>query len=457
MADLNWDVLLQVEKGNGAFQCWAFSGVPATRPSWIALVSTGSIRGLEDVADLATEMKAILENSSPEVIVEEILCPEVPSSMNPADYPSRRKLLVLVAAEGAPFRDTRWYNNWSSDEYDAAVMTAIPRPDLEAFLDPEIQSDKHLLRRTNAKSWSGSIREIIPAVMSRADITSEVTRIFVSYRRLETLPVALQLFDRLTHEGFDVFLDRFSIPPGYDFQRRLNQELEDKSMVILLESSSLKDSKWTQHEIDFAKRFRLGLACVRMPNLKDDEILLSVRNRPRIELEHNPPDIPPSSDFVEDPVPRQDPKDPDRQLVEWQRLTGDAEERVVSFIKKEHANALFERRQRLRKDVANALAAAGIRVTANAVGPMRADVGLNQHLIWITTRPPEVDDFRNLHGAHVSRPQRQAGWRGALVGPQAALEPDRRKQLKWLEARTECLSFDEAKLSDFAHRVATWT
>ena len=106
MADLNCDVLLQVEKGHGAFECWAFSGVPATRPSWIALVSTGSIRGLEDVADLATEMKAILENSSPEVIVEEILCPEVPSSMNPADYPSRRKLLVLVAAEGAPFRDT---------------------------------------------------------------------------------------------------------------------------------------------------------------------------------------------------------------------------------------------------------------------------------------------------------------------------------------------------------------
>ena len=37
--------------------------------------------------------------------------------------------------------------------------------------------------------------------------------------------------------------------------------------------------------------------------------------------------------------------------------------------------------------MANALAAVGIRVTANAVGPMRADVGLNQHLIWITTRP----------------------------------------------------------------------
>ena len=123
----------------------------------------------------------------------------------------------------------------------------------------------------------------------------------------------------------------------------------------------------------------------------------------------------------------------------------------------EHSNALFERRQRLRKDVANALAAVGVRVTANAVGPMRADVGLNQHLIWITTRPPEVDDFRNLHGAHVSRPQRQAGWRGALVGPQAALEPDRRKRLTWLEGRTECLSFDEAKLSDFARRVATWT
>jgi TIR domain len=105
---------------------------------------------------------------------------------------------------------------------------------------------------------TSGIRDAAPSLLSRADVTSSESLIFISYRRLETLPFALQLFDRLTHEGFEVFLDRFSIPPGFDFQRRLTRELEDKSMVLLLESTGVKDSKWIQHEIDFAKRTRLG-------------------------------------------------------------------------------------------------------------------------------------------------------------------------------------------------------
>ncbi len=451
MADLTCDTLLQVEQPDGAFRCWAFSGVPATRPSWIALVSTGSPAGLSYIAELAAEITAILQSSSPEIVIEQISGNDPPSLMNPANYSNRRKLLVLVAAVGAPFRDLAWYSQWESDDHDAAVMTVIPRGNLDQFLAPEIQSEEHLLRRTNAKSWSNSIREIIPAVLSLAEITSEVSRIFISYRRMETLAVALQLFDRLTHEGFDVFLDRFSIPPGCDFQRRLNQELEDKSMVVLLESLSLKNSKWTQHEIDFAKRFRLGLACVRMPDVTDENTLASVRNRPRIDLRNKP-----ISDFVDTSVPKLDSSDANPPPVQWPRLTEDAEERVVAFIKSEHAKALFERRQRLRKDVATALAAAGLHVVANAVGSIRAEIAGNQHLIWVTTRPPEVDDFRNLHEAHLARKERGIGWRGAIIGPQAALEPDRRKRLTWLEACTQCLSFDEGKLSEFAHKVATW-
>jgi hypothetical protein len=465
MAVLTCDVLLQVEQADGTFRCWAFTGVPAARPSWIALVSTGSATGLGYLSDLETELKTILHNSSPEITEEEVPCTVLPSQMNAADYPTRRKLLVLAAAQDAPFQDVPWYNNWSSDDFDAAVMTVIPGPNLQKYLSEEITAKDHLLRRTNAKSWSGDtpdgkISEVVPALLSLADISSQMTRIFISYRRLETLPVALQLFDRLIHEGFEVFLDRFTIPPGFDFQRRLNQELEDKSMVILLESLLLKNSDWTLHEINFAKRFRLGLACVRMPDVKDEDILPALRGRPRFDLNGKPkPDSTdqPPSDFEQDPLPRQDlDKEPAEYWMEHQRLTKAAEDRVVTFIKREHANALFARRQRLRTDVANAFAANGIQVMAGSVGPLSVQVGDQQHLIWITTRPPEVDDFRNLHGAHLARVKEKISGRGALVGPQAALEPDRRKRLTWLEERTECLSFDEAKLSEFASKVASW-
>jgi MTH538 TIR-like domain (DUF1863) len=91
-------------------------------------------------------------------------------------------------------------------------------------------------------------------------------------------------------------LARFSMPPGYDFQRRLNQELEDKSMVVLLESRSLKDSKWTQHEIDFAKRYRLGMLALRMPDVTNEAALPSIAPDAREDIAE--------SDFIGPPRAR---------------------------------------------------------------------------------------------------------------------------------------------------------
>lgn len=437
MSDLKYDILLQSEQADGSFVCTGFNGVPAARKSWICISSSGSSTGRAVVAALTSQIVDTFKSTSPEVSVEDVACPSTPATMDSERFPDRRKLLVLVAAPDRPLRDEQWYRQWHSDEHGAAVMTVLPSPAFDQHIDPSITSDDHLLRRVNAFAWSSDAAEVIPSILSRAEVTSDVARVFISYRRVDTLPIAMQIFDRLTHEGFEVFLDRFSIPPGYDFQRRLNQELEDKSMVLLLESKSVRDSRWTQHEVDFAKRYRLGLACIRVPDLDDCDILPSVSMRPRLTLTSN--------HFLSPP-----------RGAEWQRLKPDAEELAVSFIKREHANSLFERRQRIRQDAAIALAGAGIEVESSSVGPIRATVAANQHLIWITTRPPDLSDFHDLHVAHRSRPGRRPGWRAAILGPQAALESQRRKRLNWLSARTKCVAFDEARLTDFANHVASW-
>jgi hypothetical protein len=438
LPEIDFDIILQMEQLDGTFKCIGFNGVPAARKSWICLVSAGSRQGRERVAELRRQMEVSLQSTSPEVRWESACCPAEPDEMDPGMFRERRKLLVLVAAGDRRFSDVPWYSKWESDEHDAGVMTILPTPDLFQYLSPSIHSDDHLLRRINALAWSDTIAEVLPAILSRAKVTTDTARVFISYRRSETQAVAVQLYDRLIHEGFEVFLDRFSIPPGYDFQRRLNQELEDKSMILLLELPSLKDSKWTQHEIDFAKRYRLGLACVRMPDATDADILPSVAMRPRLPLS--------VGQFSATAT-----------AGAWPRLTGDAEEEVVSFVKREHAIALFEKRYRLRQDVTLALHNAGVTVVNGAaVGPLRAEVGAQEHLIWLTTRPPDVDDFRSLHGADESRADRTPAWRAAIVGPQAALEPDSRKRLQWLADRSGCMAFDEAKLSDFANCVASW-
>jgi hypothetical protein len=440
------EIVVQFELADGGFRCRAFSGVPAARRSWISIVSSGSGAGRKLAEELAAELETVLLGSTPQASGADFDCDLAPADIDPSDLSDRLKVLILVGSQDQKFVDRRWYENWDSDKDQSHMMLVLPPGRYEDQFDSGI-GDEHLLRRVNASTWTQSIAETLPAILARAEITSSISRVFISYRRLETLSIALQLFDRMVHEGFDVFLDRFSIPPGYDFQRRLNQELEDKSMVVLLESKSLRDSKWTQHEIDFAKRHRLGMLAVRMPDVTDDIALRSITADAREPLKDADFTGPPT--LVVDPVTA-------KTLNQWPELVPEATDRIVARIKKTHAHALFRRRHRLRVDVVAALnAESGVHTQYCAVGPLKVVCGSDEHVVWLTTRPPELDDFRSVHGAHLARTIPTSDSRGIVVGPQAALEPDRQDRLRWLRDMSRCPSFDEGNLADFARRLAT--
>jgi hypothetical protein len=442
------EILLQTEDASGNYTCKAYTGVPAARPSQICISSSGSTTGRTEAANLAAELEAVLLGSSPEAAVKPVSCPTAPNQMSPSSDPDRRKLLVLLAAADGPLQGLNWYDNWNSDQFNSFVMTVMPPGNFDDLVAKSVPKN-HLLRKINVARWHNHVREVLPAVLARAEVTSTVSRIFISYRRAETLSVALQLFDRLTHEGFEVFLDRFSLPPGYDFQRRLDQELEDKSMVVVLESKYIRDSEWTQHEIDFAKRHRLGIATLRMPDVDPSQALVSTTYGPCLLLTPN--------DFGTAPglVPRPAPFS--GKMNEWQRLSdspGGALERSVTMIKTAHADALFRRRHRLRADLVAALLSEGLRADYRALGPLVVGNGPDEHLVWPTTRPPDIDDFRLVYGAHAAHGGTTAS-RGLLVGPQEAQEPDRRQRLDWLQTLSKCLSFDEGDLRGFARRIKT--
>ncbi|WP_413988039.1 toll/interleukin-1 receptor domain-containing protein [Labrys okinawensis] len=440
------DVIVQIEKADGSFECRAFTGVPAARRSFIAIVSSGSVEGSKTAGELGAELEAVLLGSNAEVRVETIDCPSTPDRFDVKADDTQVKVLVLIGSTQMPFQGLPWYDNWWSDEHSAYVMVVLKAGDYGAYFDPAIK-DEDLLRRVNASIWQKKVSEVLPGLLARAEITAAVSRIFISYRRVETLPVALQLFDRLVEEGFEVFLDRFSIPPGYDFQRRLGQELEDKSMVLLLESKSLKDSHWTQHEIDFAKRNRLGLVAARMPDVTPGDALTSVSADARLVLDRK--------DFTGAPVPHKviDALRGEVTVDEWPKLEDDALQRLVAKVKEVHAAALFRRRYRLRTDVVAALNKGGLATQYSAVGPIRIAQGSAKHTVWLTTRPPEVDDFRSLQGAHAALGASKPSWVAAIIGPRAALEPDRQTRLGWLERMSGCLSFDEGSLSTFIDRL----
>ena len=65
-----------------------------------------------------------------------------------------------------------------------------------------------------------------------------------------------------------------------------------------------------------------------------------------------------------------------------------------------------------------------------------------------------MTDFQSVYGARIERKSKDTS-KGLIVGPLAALEPDRQERLKWLHTVSQCLSFDEGDLAKFADRVKT--
>ncbi len=157
-----------------------------------------------------------------------------------------------------------------------------------------------------------------------------------------------------------------------------------------------------------------------------------------------------------------DPDVANASVRQWSEVTKEALERLVSEIQRAHTDALFFRRHVLRLDVVAALKNEGVQAEYVASGPLLAGDRPCEHLLWLTTRPPEVEDFRSVYAAQDTRRKAKVisdNARGVIVGPRAALEPDRATRLQWLCDVSNCLSFDEGDLATLARKIKTgvWT
>lgn len=101
----------------------------------------------------------------------------------------------------------------------------------------------------------------------------EQRRIFVSYRRTESRSVAIQLHDLLTAKGFDVFLDTHDIRPGEPFQDVLWHRLVDSDVMIMLDTPSYFESKWTRQELGRARAKEIHVLRVVWPNHESPKAL----------------------------------------------------------------------------------------------------------------------------------------------------------------------------------------
>ena len=132
----------------------------------------------------------------------------------------------------------------------APVIPSVrPGVDLGAAIPEFLRAANGLRRRADDLEMS----ELSTAMLECVGLLRRQRRVFVSYRRGESRAAALQLHDLLSARGFDVFLDTHDIRPGDPFQDVLWHRLVDSDVMVMLDTPTYFDSRWTRQEIGRAR------------------------------------------------------------------------------------------------------------------------------------------------------------------------------------------------------------
>ena len=94
----------------------------------------------------------------------------------------------------------------------------------------------------------------------------QTRKVFVSYKRDDSTSVAIQLYEALEENNFDVFLDTHSIKQGELFQEELWHRMTDCDVIIMLNTTGFMASRWCKEELAEASAKQIGIIQLVWPN-----------------------------------------------------------------------------------------------------------------------------------------------------------------------------------------------
>ena len=262
----------------------------------------------------------------------------------------------------------------------------------------------------NAASWVGDGTQVATMLLEMLGLVEKERKIFISYRRSETSALAVQLHTALVQRRFDVFLDRFAVEPGVDFQRRLEEDLGDKAFVLVLESPELRDSRWVRHEIAYAHSRRIEFLALTLPGTDRSELVPAIDDAFRLRLSAS-------------------------HVSEEGSLSSDGLALVLDEIELGHARALRRRREQILGSVRKKLQDDGCTCSpADDWCVVAHEPSGRSGLFWVTPRRPEPTDFHSLSHHH-DRVKIDSGLdclHSSVVHEAGRLAEDHQNLLDWL-------------------------
>lgn len=428
MAGLQDDLsfVLQVADFSSGCQCRGFTGIASQQPCQVVLTDLGlggdaqrQVRILEaeltaNLLTIQAGVKKVVPRCSGN-IVSPLMC-------HAQKIEECLKVLVIVGdgmnkIPGITTPEGNFWAKWLAGNPNSTVLPVFPvGTDIGNILPPE-------LRKLKASQWTSNIREVVHDVFYVVGLDRD-RRIFISYIQKETSLLAEQLFEELTKASFDVFLDRFKIAPGINFQEKLTEELADKSMVLVLESPAINDSKWTDYEISFAKEYKLGILALKLPLTKKNQVVPGVDNARRLELA---------------------PGELDSRF----KLNTIGLSKTIDRIRRTHRTAYLTRRYELMVQIRSELQRNGIPNDIEASGLLVATSKDVKYGLWMTPRPARTVDYFHANSTDSTS---QLNYRG-LIAPRQHLYGEEREVSDWLSKTADLGFYDPSRVAELVNVI----
>ncbi len=126
------------------------------------------------------------------------------------------------------------------------------------------------LRGINAIDERAGIERVATLVLETFRLLRRERRLFISYRRVDSQPLANRLYDALDARGFDVFIDVRSVPPAVDFQSQLWHRMSDSDVIVLIDTQGFRESRWTTRELAQANATNIQILHLLWPGQEED-------------------------------------------------------------------------------------------------------------------------------------------------------------------------------------------
>lgn len=403
------DLIIRMQNIDGKFRCERFESLPSPQSVYIAICFTdnqGSLKLANQLKTVLIERLRTLNNGVREL--EPLCSPNSRDSVGinqcqSVRAPETLKLLIVVS-DG----NTNVFQNQAILQWKFKVLPVLKEGTNVTLPSP--------LNTPNAVFWKKDVVEVVPAILAIIGVSPEERKLFISYRRSDTSDFAEQLFDTLGHEGFEVFLDRFSINPGVNFQERLFQELADKAMILLIESPSYLQSQWVQYEIDFAKKYRLGIFAI---HVAGSPKTLTIDDEYRFSINLNTAMVVDSHDLS----------------------------RLVNEVNTKHSMFLYRKRAYLSESIFQALKFYGCDPSFDAYGFITVENKDRtiKYKILAAPRPASLNDYYLVECSGFNDKK-------VLISPKF-MESHRDVVNSWLSRKSEVDFFEEGSILHFAASV----